>query len=168
MNIYVANIHFEARENELKSLFEKYGEVSSVKIVLDRETKKSRGFGFVVMNNDAKAKEVIQNLNGYNFKGKVLAVKEATPQKDTREGFTRNTNTFNPQRPRREPGFNLSEPVVGEAKPNKSSEHKKKKDERDSFESERKIKKSFDKKKRQRGGFDEDDDDNGMIYRIKY
>ncbi|MCO5247906.1 MAG: RNA-binding protein [Chitinophagales bacterium] len=163
MNIYVANIHLEARENELKSLFDKYGEVVSVKIILDRETKKSRGFGFVVMKKDSEAKNAIQNINGSIFKGRSLAVKEALPPaKEVKDNS--NHKSTNVTKERKDSVVKAPDINLDDIK-NKSSEHKKKKDDRNFFESERKIKKSFDKKKKYRD-FDEDDDD--YNYRIKY
>lgn len=82
MNIYVANIPFKASEPELKGLFEEYGEVSSAKIVMDKVTQRSRGFGFVEMADEAAARQAITNLNGFNFLGKTLVVNEARPRTD--------------------------------------------------------------------------------------
>lgn len=82
MNIYVANIPFKATENELKGLFEEYGEVSSAKIILDKFTQRSRGFGFVEMADDSAAQQAINALNGHDFMGKVLVVNEARPKTD--------------------------------------------------------------------------------------
>ncbi len=79
MNIYVANISFRAREQELKELFQQFGEVSSAKIVTDRETGRSRGFGFVEMPNDSEGKQAIAQLNGTNFSDRNLVVNEARP-----------------------------------------------------------------------------------------
>ena len=81
MNIYVANINFRAQEDQLKQLFSEFGEVSSVKIVTDRETGRSRGFGFVEMPNDADAQKAIANLNGKDFHSRSLVVNEARPPK---------------------------------------------------------------------------------------
>jgi RNA recognition motif-containing protein len=86
MNIYVANIPFKASESELKELFEQHGEVSSVKIVIDKLTNRSRGFGFVEMSDDAAAKQAINELNGYSFQGKDLVVNEARPKTDSPRG----------------------------------------------------------------------------------
>ncbi|HLP21596.1 MAG TPA: RNA-binding protein [Chitinophagales bacterium] len=79
MNIYVANISFRASEGQLKDLFQQFGEVSSVKIVTDRETGRSRGFGFVEMPNDAEGRQAIAQLNGNNFADRNLVVNEARP-----------------------------------------------------------------------------------------
>jgi RNA recognition motif-containing protein len=81
MNIYVANINFRAKEDQLKELFQQYGEVSSVKIVTDRETGRSRGFGFVEMPNDSEGKQAIAQLNGVEFNQRNLVVNEARPPK---------------------------------------------------------------------------------------
>jgi RNA recognition motif-containing protein len=82
MNIYVANIPFKASEDELREVFEQHGEVSSVKIILDKETNRSRGFGFVEMADSEAAKQAIDELNGYSFLGKELVVNEARPKSD--------------------------------------------------------------------------------------
>jgi len=83
MNIYVANIPFKASEGELKELFEQHGDVTSVKIIMDKLTNRSRGFGFVEMADSAAGKQAINELNGYNFQGKDLVVNEARPKSDT-------------------------------------------------------------------------------------
>jgi RNA recognition motif-containing protein len=81
MNIYVANISFRATENQLKDLFQQFGEVTSVKIVKDRETGRSRGFGFIEMANDAEGQQAIAQLNGKSFHDRNLVVNEARPPK---------------------------------------------------------------------------------------
>ena len=81
MNIYVANISFRAREQDLKELFEQYGEVTSVKVVTDRETGRSRGFGFIEKANDSEGKQAIAQLNGVDFNQRNLVVNEARPSK---------------------------------------------------------------------------------------
>jgi RNA recognition motif-containing protein len=86
MNIYVANIPFKASEGDLRELFEQHGEVSSVKIIMDKETNRSRGFGFVEMTDSASAKQAINDLNGHNFQGKDLVVNEARPKSDDSRG----------------------------------------------------------------------------------
>src|SRR5690349_431220 len=86
MNIYVANIAFKATEDDLKTLFEKYGDVSSAKIIIDKETQRSRGFGFVEMPDDAAAREAMAKLNRYDFQGKELSVNEARPKSETSSG----------------------------------------------------------------------------------
>ncbi|HEY5823871.1 MAG TPA: RNA-binding protein [Cyclobacteriaceae bacterium] len=82
MNIYVANIPWKASEDQLKQLFAEYGEVSSAKIVMDKVTQRSRGFGFVEMSDDAAARQAINTLNGADFLGKSLVVNEARPREE--------------------------------------------------------------------------------------
>src|SRR5688572_27972619 len=86
MNIYVANIAFKASDSELKELFEEYGEVSSAKIIMDKETQRSRGFGFVEMPDDTSARQAMSELNGFSFLGKELNVNEARPKTDAPRG----------------------------------------------------------------------------------
>ncbi len=82
MNIYVANVPFKANDDELRELFEEFGEVSSARIIMDKFTGKSRGFAFVEMPNDDEAKQAISQLNDFDFMGKVLVVNEARPRED--------------------------------------------------------------------------------------
>lgn len=86
MNIYVANIPFKASESELKELFEQHGEVTSAKIILDKLTNRSRGFGFIEMADQEAGQQAINELNGYNFLGKELVVNEARPKTDAPRG----------------------------------------------------------------------------------
>ena len=100
MNIYVANIPFKASEPELKGLFEEYGEVSSAKIIMDKVTQRSRGFGFIEMADDAAARQAINSLNGSDFLGKTLVVNEARPKSDAPRsggggGYNRGGGGFN-------------------------------------------------------------------------
>ena len=82
MNIYVANIPWKASEDQLKQLFAEYGEVSSAKIIMDKVTQRSRGFGFIEMSDDTSARNAINSLNGADFLGKNLVVNEARPRED--------------------------------------------------------------------------------------
>ena len=82
MNIYVANIPWKATEEQLKQLFSEYGEVSSAKIIMDKVTQRSRGFGFVEMADDTAGKSAIDQLNGADFLGKNLVVNEARPREE--------------------------------------------------------------------------------------
>ena len=82
MNIYVANIPFKASDDQLNALFAQYGEVSSAKIITDKFTQQSRGFGFVEMNDNEAAKQAMEALNGYDFMGKILSINEARPKTD--------------------------------------------------------------------------------------
>jgi len=76
--IYVGNINYQATENDLKPIFEEYGKVVSVKIISDRETGRSKGFGFVEMESGADM--AIEELDGKNFQGRRLRVNEARPR----------------------------------------------------------------------------------------
>ena len=82
MNIYVANIPWKASEEQVKQLFSEYGEVSSAKIIMDKVTQRSRGFGFVEMADDTAGKNAINELNGADFMGKNLVVNEARPREE--------------------------------------------------------------------------------------
>ena len=80
MNIYVSNIAFNAKTQDLRQLFESYGAVDKVNIITDRDTGRSRGFGFVEMPDSAAAKAAIQGLNGKELAGRALNVNEAKPR----------------------------------------------------------------------------------------
>ena len=82
MNIYVGNLSFKVEEPELSKLFEEYGEVSSVKIITDKYSGRSKGFAFVVMDNDEEAKNAINELNGKEVDGREVVVNEARPRRD--------------------------------------------------------------------------------------
>lgn len=77
MNMYVSNLSFHTADDDLRKLFEKFGPVSSAKVITDRETGRSRGFGFVEMASDNEAKEAIKGLNGMDIEGRALSVSEA-------------------------------------------------------------------------------------------
>jgi RNA recognition motif-containing protein len=80
MNIYVSNLGFHVGNEDLKGFFAAYGEVTSAKVVFDRETDKSRGFGFVEMPNDTEAEAAIQKLNGSVIQGRAMNVNIAKPK----------------------------------------------------------------------------------------
>jgi RNA recognition motif-containing protein len=80
MNIFVAKLNYRTREDALRDLFEAYGEVSSVKIIMDRDTNRSKGFGFVEMENDSEGDNAISELDGTNFDGQDIVVKKARPR----------------------------------------------------------------------------------------
>jgi len=79
MNIYVGNLPYAVNEDELKDLFSEFGEVLSAKVIMDRETGRSRGFGFVEMPDNA-ARTAIEELDGAEFQGKDLRVNESKPK----------------------------------------------------------------------------------------
>ena len=81
MNIYVGNMSFDMTEEELRQAFGEYGEVSSARIITDRETGRPRGFGFVEMSDDEAAKKAIEELNGKEVAGRTLTVNEARPKR---------------------------------------------------------------------------------------
>ena len=80
MNIYVGNLHYEVRENDLKEIIEEFGTVSSVKLIIDRVSGRSKGFAFVEMSDNSEAKNAIDSLNGKMLRGRPMAVKEAIPR----------------------------------------------------------------------------------------
>ncbi len=80
-NIYVGNLSYEINNESLQELFEEFGEVVSAKVINDRETGRSRGFGFVEMSNDTEADSAIQSLNGKEIKGRSIKVNVAKPKK---------------------------------------------------------------------------------------
>lgn len=86
MNIYVGNLSYQTSEEDLRQAFEAYGQVSSVNIINDKYTGKSRGFAFVEMANDEEAKEAMANLNGTELNGRNLNINEARARNDNRGG----------------------------------------------------------------------------------
>lgn len=93
MNIYVSNLNFRTQNDSLHDLFAQYGEVSSANIITDRETGRSRGFGFVEMPNDSEGQQAIDALNDTDFEGKTITVNVARPKTERndrdRGGFNR-------------------------------------------------------------------------------
>jgi RNA recognition motif-containing protein len=82
MNIYVSNLSFNVQDEDLREFFTPYGEVTSAKIINDRETGRSRGFGFVEMADDEASKKAIQELDGADVEGRTIKVTEAKPKED--------------------------------------------------------------------------------------
>ena len=80
MNIYVGNLSYNIRENDLKEAIAEYGQVDSCKLIIDRDTRRSKGFAFVEMADDDAAKKAIAELNGAELDGRTMVVKEATPK----------------------------------------------------------------------------------------
>ncbi|MBN1158078.1 MAG: RNA-binding protein [Bacteroidales bacterium] len=81
MNIYVGNLNFKVTENDLEGIFAEYGTVSSVKIVTDKFTGRSKGFGFVTMENEDEANKAINELNGATLENREIIVNVARPKK---------------------------------------------------------------------------------------
>lgn len=85
MNIYVGNLSYGVTEDSLRAKFEEFGEVSSVKIINDKFTGKSKGFGFVEMESEADGKQAIEELNGQQFDNRNMVVNEARPKTENRD-----------------------------------------------------------------------------------
>jgi RNA recognition motif-containing protein len=101
MNIYVSNLSFNVQDEDLKEFFTPYGEVTSAKIINDRESGRSRGFGFVEMSDDAASQKAIAELNEATVEGRTIKVMEAKPKEDrparSNGGFN-NGNSYNKNR----------------------------------------------------------------------
>jgi len=82
MNIYVSNLSFNVQDEDLREFFTPYGEVTSARIIMDKATGQSRGFGFVEMSDDAAAKKAIEELNNATVEGRNIKVTEARPKED--------------------------------------------------------------------------------------
>jgi len=80
MNIYISGLSFATNDADLNDLFADYGEITSAKVIMDRETGRSRGFGFVEMTNDSESQKAIDELNGAEVDQKVISVSEARPR----------------------------------------------------------------------------------------
>ena len=77
--LYVGNLSFDVSDEDLQTEFAKHGKVESAKVIMDRETGRSKGFGFVEMSSDGEASAAIEGMNGKDFKGRALTVNEARP-----------------------------------------------------------------------------------------
>jgi len=86
MNIYVGNLSYEATQDDLRAAFEAHGEVSSVSIIMDKMTGRSRGFGFVEMPDQGAGQAAISALNLQEIRGRAMTVNEAKPKTDSRSG----------------------------------------------------------------------------------
>lgn len=93
MNLYVSNLSFQVSDNDLKELFSSYGTVSSAKVINDHMTGRSRGFGFVEMDDKTEALRAIDELNNAEFDGKVISVNEARPKTDRPKGNYNDNNS---------------------------------------------------------------------------
>ncbi|MEG1573911.1 MAG: RNA-binding protein [Bacteroidales bacterium] len=80
MNIYIGNLNFRVKESALQEALEAFGEVASVRIIKDRESGRSKGFGFAEMPDDEQAKQAIESLNDSEFEGRRMILKEALPR----------------------------------------------------------------------------------------
>src|ERR1043165_2853119 len=107
MNIYVSNLSFNVQDEDLREFFAEYGEVTSAKVIMDKFTNKSRGFGFVEMADNTSAQKAISELDGATVEGRTIKVREAKPKEErpARSGgsggggsFQRNSGGFNKNR----------------------------------------------------------------------
>jgi RNA recognition motif-containing protein len=105
MNIYISGLSYSVNDDDLNNLFSEYGEVSSARVINDRETGRSRGFGFVEMPNDTDGQKAIDELNGDEYDNKVISVSVARPRTEhpssggnrgrgNNNGFRRNNGGF--------------------------------------------------------------------------
>lgn len=85
--LYVGNLAYSVRDQDLQDAFSEYGAVSSAKVMMDRETGRSKGFGFVEMGSDAEAQAAINGLNGQPVAGRAVVVNEARPREERPAGF---------------------------------------------------------------------------------
>ena len=82
MNLYISNLSYNISDEDLRQLFADYGEITSAKVIMDRETGRSRGFGFVELSDDELAKKAIEEINQASYDGKVINITEARPRED--------------------------------------------------------------------------------------
>ena len=86
MNIYVGNLSYQTTEDELRDLFAEFGDVVSAKLIADKFTSQSKGFGFVEMSNNSEAKKAMDELNGRDLNGRSITVNEARPRQERPRG----------------------------------------------------------------------------------
>jgi RNA recognition motif-containing protein len=86
MNLYIANLNYEVSDSDLRELFSSFGTVTSAKVIMDRETGRSRGFGFVEMSSKEEGQNAINGLNNSTFEGKAISVSEARPRTERPQG----------------------------------------------------------------------------------
>lgn len=101
MNIYISNLSYGVNDADLNQLFSEYGEISSAKVITDRESGRSRGFGFVEMNNDTEGQKAIDELNEAEYDGKVINVAVARPRTERSSnggGYNSNRGGYNSRR----------------------------------------------------------------------
>lgn len=80
MNMYIGNLSYNVKESDLRQVMEEYGTVDSVKLIVDRDTRRSKGFAFVDMPESSEAQNAIKELNGAEYVGRQMVVKEALPK----------------------------------------------------------------------------------------
>lgn len=93
MKLYVGNLPYNFKEKDLKEIFSNYSSVTSCKLITDRDTGRSKGFGFIEMDSDEEAQEAISEINGKDFEGRAIVVNESRPKvnknNNRRGGFKR-------------------------------------------------------------------------------
>jgi RNA recognition motif-containing protein len=94
MNIYVSNLSFNVQDEDLREFFTPYGEVTSAKIIMDRTTNQSRGFGFIEMPDEAASRKAIAELDGATVENRTIKVNEARP-KEERPARSNNSDGYN-------------------------------------------------------------------------
>jgi RNA recognition motif-containing protein len=92
MNIYVSSLSYDVSSEDLKAVFEAFGEVNSANVIIDKFTQRSRGFGFVEMPNQEQAENAIKDLNGTQMEGRTINVAEAKERPARTEGFNRSSS----------------------------------------------------------------------------
>jgi RNA recognition motif-containing protein len=102
MNIYVSNLSFNVKDEDLREVFAPFGEVTSAKVIMDKMTNQSRGFGFVEMSDDTASKKAVAELDGTNLDNRTIKVMEARPKED------RPARSNNPFRNNNDGGYNNS------------------------------------------------------------
>ena len=86
MNIYVGNLSYQTTEDELRDLFAEFGDVVSAKLIADKFTSQSKGFGFVEMSNNSEAQKAMDELNGRDVNGRSITVNQARPRQERSRG----------------------------------------------------------------------------------
>ena len=94
MNLYVGNLSYQVTDDDLNALFSQFGKVKSAKVIIDRDTQRSKGFGFVEMDNDDEAQDAIAALNGKENKGRNITVNQARPREPRGQFGGRPRNDF--------------------------------------------------------------------------
>ena len=113
MNLYISNLSYNISDEDLRQLFADYGEITSAKVIMDRETGRSRGFGFVELSDDELAKKAIEELNQASYDGKVINITEARPREDRGDrGGRFNNNRGGGYGSNRGGGYGLTEVAV--------------------------------------------------------
>lgn len=117
MNIYVGNLPYSVKSEELREAFEPYGTVTSAEVIFDRRTKRSRGYGFVEMSDDEAGRKAIAALNGSDFQGRELRVDESQPREEKPERSERSADGERGERRPRQPQAPRAEKAPAPAAP---------------------------------------------------